>query len=152
MLITSQRIVNNCVIIRYVTIFDGNQTSMFKYIISGIIGMIVSLACILPPIIHFVTGPLAPLIGGFVGGLRVKPDKKGAVIIGLAIGILLSAVLFSLGMLINSLGVSLPSIISEYASKDIINTSNLLKITTLIFIYASVLGSIGAMLAGKIKK
>ena len=114
--------------------------------------MIVSLACILPPIIHFVTGPLAPLIGGFVGGLRVKPDKKGSVIIGLAIGILLSAVLFSIGMLINSLGVSLPSIISEYASKDIINTSNLLKITTLIFIYTSVLGSIGAMLAGKIKK
>ncbi|MBL4716699.1 MAG: hypothetical protein COC01_04105 [Bacteroidetes bacterium] len=125
---------------------------MFRYIISGIIGMTVSLVCILPPIIHFVTGPLAPFIGGIVGGLRVKSNKKGAVVIGLTIGILLSGVIFSIGMLINSLGVSLPSIISDYASKDIINTSNLVKLATLIFIYSSVLGSIGAIIAGKIKK
>ncbi len=42
----------------------------------------VSLACVLPPIVHFVSGPLGPGIGGFVAGLNLRCDFNGAAALG----------------------------------------------------------------------
>jgi hypothetical protein len=46
----------------------------------------VALACVLPPILHFVTGPLGPLIGGFVAASRSKPGPRGRAIIAFSVG------------------------------------------------------------------
>ena len=42
---------------------------------AAFIGVGVALLCLLPPIIHFITGPLSPAIGGFVGGMQL-PGRR----------------------------------------------------------------------------
>jgi protein-S-isoprenylcysteine O-methyltransferase Ste14 len=55
-------------------------------ITSGLLGAGVAIACVLPPIVHLVTGPLGPLIGGFVAANRVKPGARGRAIIAAIVG------------------------------------------------------------------
>jgi len=55
-------------------------------IASGFLGAGVAIACVLPPIVHLVTGPLGPLIGGFVAANRAKPGARGRAIIAVTIG------------------------------------------------------------------
>ena len=49
-----------------------NQKDMSK---AAFIGAGVALLCFLPPILHFITGPLSPAIGGFVGGMQL-PGRR----------------------------------------------------------------------------
>ncbi len=42
----------------------------------------VALACVLPPIVHFVSGPLGPGIGAFVAGLNLRCDFNRAAALG----------------------------------------------------------------------
>lgn len=52
---------------------------------AAFIGVGVALLCFLPPIIHFITGPLSPAIGGFVGGMQLPGRKPSlATIAGMA--------------------------------------------------------------------
>jgi protein-S-isoprenylcysteine O-methyltransferase Ste14 len=41
---------------------------------------------VLPPILHFATGPLGPLIGGFIAANRAKPGPRGQAIIAILVG------------------------------------------------------------------
>ena len=50
------------------------------------IGFGITLACLLPPIIHFFTGPVGPFIGGFIGGSRVEAEGGEGALIGLRPG------------------------------------------------------------------
>ncbi len=52
---------------------------------AAFIGVGVALLCFLPPIIHFITGPLSPAIGGFVGGMQLPGRRPSlATIAGMA--------------------------------------------------------------------
>jgi hypothetical protein len=62
-------------------------------IVSGFLGAGVAVACVLPPIVHLVTGPLGPLIGGFVAANRAKPGTRGRVIIALMVGTAISGLM-----------------------------------------------------------
>ncbi len=42
---------------------------------AAFIGVGVALLCFLPPILHFITGPLSPAIGGFVAGMQL-PGRR----------------------------------------------------------------------------
>ncbi|MBI4337526.1 MAG: hypothetical protein HY683_06840 [Chloroflexi bacterium] len=53
-----------------------------------LLGTGVMLVCLLVPFVNFVTGPLAPLIGGFVGGYRARAGGRQVVALGLVLGIL----------------------------------------------------------------
>ncbi len=53
---------------------------------AGGLGFGVSLLCLLPPIIHFCSGPLGPAIGGYVAGARVRAQPRQGVLIGLVMG------------------------------------------------------------------
>jgi hypothetical protein len=55
-------------------------------LLSGLLGAGVAMACLLPPILHLVTGPLGPFIGGFVAANRAKPGARGRAIIAVTIG------------------------------------------------------------------
>lgn len=53
----------------------------------AIIAGIISLLCLAPPIVHFVTGPLGPAIGGYISGSRLKLSAGQAAFVGLILGI-----------------------------------------------------------------
>ncbi len=53
-----------------------------KVLKAALIGVGVMLACFVPPIVHFVTGPLSPVIGGFVAGLRLRCRLNQAAVVG----------------------------------------------------------------------
>jgi len=58
----------------------------------GFVGGVVAIACFLPPLLHFVTGPLGPLIGGFLAAQQVKPGSRGRVIIVACVGLVLAGI------------------------------------------------------------
>jgi hypothetical protein len=57
------------------------ETSIAREILAGLIGTGVSLVCVLPPLLHLVTGPLGPFIGAFVVAHHVRPGTRGRAII-----------------------------------------------------------------------
>lgn len=59
-----------------------NQETMSR---AAFIGVGVALLCFLPPILHFITGPLSPAIGGFVGGMQLPGRRPSlATVAGMA--------------------------------------------------------------------
>lgn len=54
------------------------------------IGCGVAILCLIIPLVHFVTGPLAPLIGGLVAGTMAKAEAGKAVRIGALMGAMLA--------------------------------------------------------------
>ena len=130
--------------------FINSVFEMKKYIISGFIGFGISVLCIVPPIIHFVTGPLGPLIGGFFGGMKTKAKWNGAIAIGLTIGISLALFLTLLGSIILSLKISIPGMMNNIVKADSLTSATLLKISLFPFSLGTILGTLGAYLGGKI--
>ncbi len=62
-----------------------------RIVLGALIAFAVSLACFLPPGIHFVTGPIGPAIGGYVAGSRLKLSAGESGIVGLAMGVAIGA-------------------------------------------------------------
>jgi hypothetical protein len=63
--------------------------------VSGAVAItfLVSVVCLLPPGIHFVTGPLGPVIGGYVAGNRLRLTASESATTGLLIMIAVAALL-----------------------------------------------------------
>lgn len=55
-------------------------------ILAGLLGAGIAIGCVLPPIVHLVTGPLGPFIGGFVAANRARPGVRGQAIIATLVG------------------------------------------------------------------
>ena len=55
-------------------------------IVAGIISAVITLGCILPPVVHIVLGPIGPGLGGFVAGNRVGPGVRGKLLIAAITG------------------------------------------------------------------
>lgn len=64
-----------------------------QIVIGTLIAFAVSVVCLLPPGIHFVSGPLGPLIGGYVAGNRLKLSGAEAAIVGVAMGLAIGVTL-----------------------------------------------------------
>ncbi len=62
------------------------ESSVGGEILSGLLGAGVALACIVPPVVHLVAGPVGPFLGGFVAANRGKPGARGRFIIAVTIG------------------------------------------------------------------
>lgn len=58
----------------------------------ALLGVGVMLACFVPPIVHFVSGPLSPAIAGFVVGLRTRCPLGQATAIAAWMGVILLGV------------------------------------------------------------
>lgn len=123
---------------------------MKKYVVSGVLGFAISLGCILPPLIHFVTGPLGPFIGGFVGGMRARAKLEGAAVIGLVMGTCLGAVAMLAGSLLLKYQVSLPGAMGNVINSGSLNYASIFKIAFIPFGIATVLGTTGAFVGGKV--
>jgi hypothetical protein len=55
-------------------------------ILAGLLGAGIAIGCVLPPIVHLLTGPLGPFIGGFVAANRARPGLRGQAIIAALVG------------------------------------------------------------------
>jgi hypothetical protein len=52
------------------------------------LSVVISIVCVLPPGIHFVTGPLGPLIGGYFAGSKTRVIGYEAALVGLLLTVL----------------------------------------------------------------
>ncbi len=128
---------------------------MLSYIVGGLIGFGTALACLLPPIIHFISGPLGPLIGGFTGSYTRKntPSKGGVVSIGLVIGLGLGLLFLLAGLfLLSSTLISSIEQLTGLALPHNLPTGTLIKTGLILLVYGSLLGSLGAFLGVKVKE
>ena len=58
-----------------------DRLGVFAGLVTGIVGFLVSVACVAVPLLHFILGPLGPAIGGFV-----TSEATGAPIEGILAG------------------------------------------------------------------
>jgi hypothetical protein len=126
--------------------------SFGRDLVAGLIGAGISIVCVLPPILHFVTGPLGAFFGGMVGGARVAAGVKDATIIGLTIGLILAvAAWLALGLLL-LVTISMPP--SSLADSPFAGVSGgeVLTIGGAMLVYGTILGGLGALAGGWTKR
>lgn len=58
-----------------------------RVLLGTILSLVVMAIAILPPILHFVTGPVAPAIGGFLAARQFKLSDREAAIMGVLLAI-----------------------------------------------------------------
>lgn len=61
--------------------------SSLRVVKGAITTVVVAVVCFLPPGIHFVTGPLSPLIGGYAAGSRFHLNGGEAALVGLTLAL-----------------------------------------------------------------
>jgi tetrahydromethanopterin S-methyltransferase subunit F len=71
----------------------SNSVRIGRIALGALIAFVVSVICLLPPGIHFVTGPIGPAIGGYVAGSRLKLNGPESAVVGLAMGIAIAVTL-----------------------------------------------------------
>ena len=115
---------------------------------AALIGTGVALLCLVPPLLHFVTGPLAPFIGGAVAGANLRARTDGtyalilmsalmAVMLGAAVAVIAGPAIFIVGLFIES---------------DTQFSLSILPILAfLVAMYSFGLGVVGAMLGAALK-
>ena len=110
-----------------------------QVVVNALIGLGVMVACLAPPILHFVTGPLGPAIGGFIAGIRSRCTFEQAALTGL----LMSALLTAVAAVVMTLAVELAP--PELRSID---ARFLTWIGLAAFLYVLLLATLGAWIGG----
>ena len=119
---------------------------------SGLLGAGIALGCVVPPILHLITGPLGPFIGGFVAANRVRPSARAVAIIAVTVGFALSSFIGGIVAIVSSLtrgtGASeLPSFL-----QPIVHGPGVLVIVVIVFTYGTALSAVGAFVRASITK
>lgn len=104
----------------------------------ALIGFAVALTMLLPPILHWISGPLGPLVGGFLGGSRARLKPAHAPLMGLLMGLFMVAPL--------SLLIAASSVADTLLPEGLRNI--LTVVAVVIVLYTTVMGSIGAAIGG----
>ena len=112
---------------------------MFK---GAFIGFIVALLMLLPPVLHFVTGPLGPFIGGYIGGSKAKASILGAMMVGFLMSLFMVAPMIGL--------LALGSTLEGLLPRGLLNV--LVIIGIIIVVYTGLMGTIGAAIGGLIAR
>lgn len=108
---------------------------MFK---GSLIGIGVTLLLLMIPVVHFVSGPLGPFIGGFIGGSKAEVVPKQAFALGGLMGFFM-AVPAGITIALNSMA---PTLLPDGA-RDI-----LFLISVGVMIYTAIFGTLGALAGG----
>jgi len=66
---------------------EAHSVSLGRLVRASALGLGLALLLVLPPIVHFCTGPLGPLIGGFFSGSRHRLSATEGLLVGLGMGI-----------------------------------------------------------------
>ena len=97
------------------------------------IGLCITVGLLLIPLVHFVSGPLGPAIGGFIAGSKAKSTPGESFLVGSIMGI------YSLLIILPILWIA--TIMFEFQSFWII-------LTIICYLYISILGIGGALIGG----
>jgi hypothetical protein len=122
-----------------------HESSVGREFVSGLIGAAVSVACVLPPILHLVTGPLGPMIGGFVAANRVHQGARARIIVSLTIATALSGFIGSALTLASSIAAK-----NELPDWFPATPPRIAAVVAVIFAYAGILASVGTVLRGAV--
>ena len=107
----------------------------------ALIGFAVALAMLLPPILHWVSGPLGPLVGGFLGGSRARLRPAHPPLMGLLMGLFMVLPIVVL--------LLVASTIAQAAIPK--GLRSMLEIVgVVIVLYTTFMGSIGAAIGGSL--
>jgi hypothetical protein len=115
-------------------------------VVAGVVGAGVAAVCVMPPILHFITGPLGPFIGGFVAASQARPGGRGRVVIPFTIATGLSSFIGVAAKVV--LAVASPSDLPEWFPAP----STLLAILAGVWLYAAALASVGVAVSGAISR
>jgi hypothetical protein len=102
------------------------------------IGFAISLVCMLTPLIHFVTFPLGPVIGGWIAGSKHKAQPDQALGIGVLMGLFMVVPVGAI-LVLDKLAPSLNSWV---------DSGILTVLGIVVLVYTTMLGSMGAMIGG----
>jgi len=64
------------------------MSKIFQVVKAAVMAAAISVVCLLPPIVHLITGPLGPAIGGYFAGNRMRLSGGQAALVGLFLGVL----------------------------------------------------------------
>ncbi len=109
--------------------------SWSRIIKATVFAMVISIICLLPPGIHFVSGPLGPLIGGYFAGSRTRLRPSEAAVVGLLMALLV--------------GIPAPIILRELNVLPPIETIAIVFFSSVGALYFGGLGGIAAGLGGR---
>jgi len=115
------------------------QNTMGSILRASLIGVAVAILAVLPPILHFITGPFGPLIGGFIGGTTVKANPHSAIGIGGCMGGL--GILACMGLLV---------VIQDDLFQDFQGILQVLGVSLFAGVYVGLLGGLGVLIASKL--
>ena len=99
---------------------------------AALIGVGIALIGLIIPVVHFITGPLGPIAGGFIAGQSLDaPDEGKALAVGALMGVFMGllATPFALGVYLIA---DVPVIVA--------------LIPAFVLAYVALLGSVGALL------
>lgn len=118
---------------------------------ASIIGTGIALLCFLPPIIHFISGPLGPLVGGYFAALRISgknPTSREFAYTGLMTGFILTCSIIIVGIP----AYFMVQIIGD-KPKEVLDSLILLAgISFGVLVWALSLGLLGGLLASRSRK
>ena len=105
----------------------------------ALIGFAIALAMLLPPVLHWITFPLGPLIGGFFGGSKARIHPTRAPIMGLLMGLFMVLPVVVILLVLST--------VAEAAIPR--GLRSILEVVALVVVlYTGVMGSIGAAIGG----
>jgi hypothetical protein len=120
------------------------DSSIAREIVGGLIAAGIALGCVLPPLLHILTGPLGPLIGGAVVGHHLRPGARGRIVIGVTLGVFLAG-----------LGTAATAAVRAYGGVDgapdwFPSVDSIGVVLGGVFVYATALGAAGSALGARI--
>jgi hypothetical protein len=118
----------------------SRERTVGEIMIAGFLGVGVALLCLVLPIVHFVTGPLAPGIGGFLAGTRIKVSGGESWVIGGEIGLGLALIAGGATYVISGI---------TGGGRPLLDVSAL--VGGVILVYATLLGTLGAFLGARFR-
>jgi hypothetical protein len=123
---------------------EPRASTIGRELLFGLLGVVIALACLLPPLVHLVTGPLGPFIGGFIAANQVKPGPRGHAIIAGTIGVGLTGLGVAAVSAVIVFGGPAPS---WFPSQDALGL-----ILGGAFVYGTVLAGVGVMVSRALAK
>lgn len=63
------------------------MSSAARVVVATAMAVGIAILCLFPPIVHFVSGPLGPAIGGYLAGSRMRLSGGQSALLGLVVGI-----------------------------------------------------------------
>jgi protein-S-isoprenylcysteine O-methyltransferase Ste14 len=125
---------------------EPSEPTLGTEIVSGLLGVGIAVGCVLPPLVHLITGPLGPFIGGFVAGNRAQPGARGRIVIAAMIGTGVAAIIATAASVFVRL-VGRSELPSWFPS-----SGTLLAIVGAIWVYGTVMAAIGTTVGSALSR